>query len=271
MPEQVVPPDGRAPASLSSLRVRLLGDFRVYRGEQLITEPEWKRKKAKSLFKLLLAPLLGAEYRIDGGASIAMTAADSGFNSPTENLTAGIAPLPTGVYDVCVRGTDAAGNIGSDECILLAVYDPSAGFVTGGGWINSPAGAYPANPALAGKATFGFVSKYQKGATVPTGQTEFQFRVANLNFHSDGYQWLVVSGARAQYKGWGTINGAGDHGFILTAIDGQVAGGGGSDKFRIKIWQKDTGAIVYDNQMGVADTADPSTTVAGGSIVVHTK
>lgn len=63
------------------------------------------------------------------------------------------------------------------------VYDPAAGFVTGGGWINSPAGAYSANTDLTGKATFGFVSKYQNGATVPTGNTEFQFLGGQSELH----------------------------------------------------------------------------------------
>jgi hypothetical protein len=52
---------------------------------------------------------------------------------------------------------------------------------------HSPAGAYSANPALTGKATFGFVSKYQKGAATPSGQTEFQFHVASFNFQSTAY------------------------------------------------------------------------------------
>jgi hypothetical protein len=39
-----------------------------------------------------------------------------------------------------------------------------------------------------GKGTFGFVSKYKKGATVPTGQTEFMFQAGDLNFHSSSYQ-----------------------------------------------------------------------------------
>jgi len=69
----------------------------------------------------------------------------------------------------------------------------------------------------------------------------------------------------------GTINGSGDYGFMLTAIDGQVNGGGGIDKFRIKIWDKATGAIVYDNQMGAADDANPTTAIQGGSIVIHKK
>ena len=64
----------------------------------------------------------------------------------------------------------------------MVVYDPNAGFVTGGGWIQSPAGAHAADPALTGKANFGFVAKYQKGANVPNGNTEFQFQAGNLNF-----------------------------------------------------------------------------------------
>jgi len=153
---------------------------------------------------------------------------------------------------------------------MIVIYDPNGGFVTGGGWINSPAGAFPAQPTLTGKANFGFVSKYVHGATIPTGETEFQFKVANLNFHSTSYEWLVVAGAKAQYKGVGTINNAGNYGFLLTAIDGQLNGGGGTDKFRMKIWDNNNnGAIVYDNKIGAADGADPSTVLGGGSIVIH--
>lgn len=41
----------------------------------------------------------------------------------------------------------------------VVVFDPTAGFVTGGGWLESPPGAYTADPALTCKATLGFVSK----------------------------------------------------------------------------------------------------------------
>ena len=213
--------------------------------------------------------IASAEYSLDGSTWLPMNAADGSFNSSVENVTATIASLSTGVYEICVRGTDATGKTSEAVCFLMAVYDPSGGFVTGGGWINSPAGAYTADPLLTGKATFGFVSKYQKGAKVPTGQTEFQFKLADLNFKSTSYEWLVVAGAKAQYKGSGTINGMGDYSFMLTAIDGQVSGGGGTDKFRIKIWDKATDSIVYDNQMEASDTSDPTTVIGGGSIVVH--
>jgi hypothetical protein len=89
----------------------------------------------------------------------------------------------------------------------VVVYDPSAGFVTGGGWINSPTGAYRVNQSLVGKATFGFNAKYQKGANVPDGQTECQCDVASFNFHSTDYQWLVLSGSKAQFRGTGNVNG----------------------------------------------------------------
>jgi hypothetical protein len=118
---------------------------------------------------------------------------------------------------------------------------------------------------MTGKATFGFVSKYKKGANVPTGETEFQFKAGNLNFHSDTYDWLVVAGTKAQYKGTGTINGAGTYSFMLSAIDDK----NGFDTFRIKIKDKSTDALVYDNQLDAPDTADPTTVIGGGSIIVH--
>ncbi len=175
--------------------------------------------------------------------------------------------METGVYQICLRAQDVAGNLGAYECLLLPVYDPTGGFVTGGGWIMSPAGAYTPNPALTGKATFGFVSKYQPGATIPGGDTQFQFHAADMKFKSTAYDWLVIAGARAQYKGTGTINGSGTYQFLLTAIDGDLPGGGGADRFRIKIWG--TGGVVYDNQMNADDQSDPTTGLGGGSIVIH--
>jgi PKD domain len=190
-------------------------------------------------------------------------------NDPTSPTTGSYTYAAAGVYTVKVTVTDACGNSVSQPFQYVVIYEPRAGFVTGGGWIISPVGAYVASPLLTGKANFGFTSQYKKGATIPTGETEFQFQMASFKFHSTVYQWLVVSGARAQYKGTGTINGVGTFGFILTAIDGQLTGGGGTDKFRIKI--TDTlGAIVYDNLLNAPDSTDP-TAIGGGSIVIHTK
>lgn len=144
--------------------------------------------------------IASAAYTIDGGSPVDISASDGAVDEVSEEVTATLPPLGAGVYEICVSAKDAAGNAGAPECLLLAVYDPAGGFVTGGGWIQSPAGAYVPDPSLSGKANFGFVSKYQKGATTPTGNTEFQFKAGNLNFHSDSYEWLVVAGAKAMYK-----------------------------------------------------------------------
>jgi hypothetical protein len=196
------------------------------------------------------------------------------FASSGKTCSATTSSLPAGIYTVTVYVQDDDG--GSDQqtaTAYIVVYDPSAGFVTGGGWIDSPAGAYVANPSLTGKANFGFVAKYKKGQSAPDGNTEFQFHEGNLNFKSASYEWLVVAGARAQFKGKGTINGAGNFGFMLTAIDGQTSGGGGVDKFRMKIWVINSdgseGQVVYDNQMGAGVDDALTTTLGGGSIQIQ--
>ena len=57
---------------------------------------------------------------------------------------------------------------------------------------------------------------------------------------------------------------------MVSAVDGEVQGGGGEDKFRIKIRDKDNGdAIVYDNQMDDAEDAELTTILGGGNIVIH--
>lgn len=198
------------------------------------------------------------------------SAAEEHVNSP-RTFTASHSYSERGVYTVRVAVEDGDGGVAAKEFRYIVIYDPSAGFVTGGGWINSPAGAYVTDATLTGKANFGFVSKYQKGATVPTGQTEFQFHVANFRFKSSSYEWLVVSGAKAQYKGLGTVNGSGDYGSLLSAADGQISGGGGTDKFRIKIWDRSTDQVVYDNAPGAShdiDQVNPQA-ISGGSIVIH--
>jgi hypothetical protein len=175
-----------------------------------------------------------------------------------------------GVYTVWVSVTDKDGGQYTKKAeIFIVIYNPEGGFVTGGGWITSPEGAYTPDPMLTGKANFGFVAKYRKGTNVPIGNTEFQFKVADLNFHSTSYDWLVVAGKKAMYKGVGTINGEGEYKFMLMAIDGDLQGGDGFDKFRIKIWDAATGETIYDNQLGAEYDVDPTTVIGGGSIVIH--
>jgi len=210
---------------------------------------------------------IGAEISFDGTASSDPDDDPLSYDWGDITTSADAGATPThaygaeGIYDVCLTVTDPDG-ASDTTCTYVVVYVPGGGFVTGGGWIDSPEGAYKPDPSLTGRATFGFVSKYKKGASVPTGNTEFQFRAADLNFHSESYQWLVVTGSNyARFKGVGTINGMGEYKFQLWAGDKDP------DTFRIKIWTEDESAgetvVFYDNGMDQA--------IGGGSVVVHTK
>ena len=173
-----------------------------------------------------------------------------------------------GVYTVTLTVTNNLGGSAQSVFQYVVVYNPSAGFVTGGGWITSLAGAYAANSALTGQANFGFNARYHSGDTVPTGSTQFQFPAANLTFQSASYDWLVITANQAQYQGSGTINGTGNYGFLVTAQDN---GGRPADLFRLKIWDKsNNNAVVYDTQPGAPTTAAPTTPLGGGRIQVHT-
>lgn len=179
-----------------------------------------------------------------------------------------------GVYRVALTVTDNGNLSGTATTVnglpaMVVIFDPSAAWVSGGGWFNSPAGAFIPIPRATGLATFGFVSRYQNGKSVPDGTTGFQFLNGNLHFQSTSYEWLVVSGGKkAQYKGTGTINGSGSFRFMVTVIDGDQPGGDGLDRFRIRIWS-DSNGLIYDNETNFPDGDVPTSVLGGGNIVIH--
>ena len=210
-----------------------------------------------------------------------------GMFTPTScNLVAG--PSPTSSCSVSYQSTVANvdnltalytpnDNVHSGSSTtsftIVVTYDPTGGFVTGGGYILQPStGAYPVVAGSAGaKNNYGFNAKYKNGASVPTGELEFLFKPGNINFHGQSFDWLVITTLsngtmKAEAQGSGTINGAGNYGFLVTVIDG-----GSNDTFRIRIFDKTTNATTYDNEYGTAYGTNPTTVAAGGNIVIHAK
>ena len=102
---------------------------------------------------------------------------------------------------------------------------------------------------------------------IPTGETEFHLKEANLKFKATSYDWMVINGAKAIYRGSGTVNGAGNYGFLVSAISGDISGG--QDLIRFKIWDKATNTVIFDNGAG-SDSANPTTPLGGGNVKIHT-
>lgn len=185
--------------------------------------------------------------------------------------------LAPGVYPVGVRVLDAAGNWSDVFTVFLVVYDPEAGFVSGGGWIVPKGAKSDPGDLLPGicevelgcteKANFGFVVRYETGAaTVPGGNLEFHYNVGQFHLHSTEMQWLVVTNLNgAKFQGTARIDGApeGLYPFRVDARDGDGNGGTQTDTFVIKIWEP-----------GADPDVDPpkykaSGEVLGGQIVLH--
>jgi hypothetical protein len=117
-----------------------------------------------------------------------------------------------------------------------------------------------------GKATFGFVAQPGTSDGSYSGNLEFSFPAANLDFHSTSFSSLNFDNNIAEIQGSGTINGentpSGET-YHFTAWTGDKAGANGADTFRIQIWYGSGShmVVVYDNGSDQA--------IGGGSIVIH--
>jgi hypothetical protein len=154
-----------------------------------------------------------------------------------------------GVYAITLVIIDKDG--ASAQAVLqdVVIYDPKGGFVTAGGWINTPEG----------RAYFVVVAQYVRNASVPSGHTLYFVSPHGLRFLSARYDWMIIdkSAKTAQVKGVGYAEGTGKVQFMIWAAQGRP------DTFRIKIWTVDEAGehVVYDN-----GSPQP---LAGGSVTIH--
>ncbi len=135
--------------------------------------------------------------------------------------------LPAGLYPISIRVRDVAGNEATTDPQTLVVYDPTAGSVSGTGWIVPDPSAGDELPAIDGKAkgSFSFTARYKtSAATTPSGS--FIFTYGNLfKLQSDELDWLVVTAGDAAYiQGTASIRGDGSYPFRVTIRDGRVTG-----------------------------------------------
>lgn len=176
-----------------------------------------------------------------------------------------------GMYSITTTVTDDDGGSDSDRRLLI-VYDPDAGFVTGGGLVESPAGALAARSDVAGAAHFNLNPAYrphEQGPSAGNGKLSFDLRAAGLDLASTALDWLVVTrDGKAAVKGAATLDGEPGFGFVAYATS--------DHRFRLVVWRLADGdhpaeQIVFDSRRGAdfdLDEAEPPP-ITSGSIQIH--
>ena len=164
-------------------------------------------------------------------------------------ITADYDYTTTGVFPVTVTAENVAGDVDTEVFEFVVVFDPNGSSVKGNPRQQSPAGAYTANAILEGEVKAGVNVKYKKNSSEPKGKTKFEFKDAGLKLTEEGFDWLILSGARAEYQGYGELkNQDGLYGFHVIAIDGDLDPNDAFpiDEFGIRIWDLDTGDDIYN-------------------------
>jgi hypothetical protein len=212
-----------------------------------------------------------AKWLLDGSA-----ATNGAVTEPSGNQNGKVSGsykfTTPGVYKLQMNVTDQTGitsyaNTNNDLDAIVVIYDPNGGYSYGGGWFLSQPGSLTTNAAAEGKASYGYSVNYRNAAK-PKGETQFEFKVGNFEFNALNFEYLVINGAKAQFTGTGKIiGGQSGIGFIMTVIDGALDGTG-VDKIRMKIFNRNTGFVYYDNQPGASEVADPVAAVGTNSSVV---
>jgi hypothetical protein len=212
----------------------------------------------------------------DAGGSGPRTADVTWGDGQVTNLTNVTGTTVTSTHTYSVAGSYAitvkvsrGTSFGTSTFSPVVVYDPNAGWVLGAGWFNSPLGAYPANPTFSGKVNFGFLIKYLKNQSTPSGITGLTLNIPGLKFIALRYDWLVINGSQAQFKGAGSVNGVSGYDCIVTGLDGKLQGKKIPDKLRIRIWNHSTGQVVYDSQLDAPINTAPTLAVGGGELSIQ--
>jgi hypothetical protein len=145
-----------------------------------------------------------------------------------------------GIYLLGLTLTDDDGGVGTAEYRYVVVYDPSGGFVTGGGWF--------------GDVNFGLNAKFKSNGDL---QGELNAQLGEMHVRSSGVDWLVVTiEDTAHFQGPATVNGAGGYIYRVDLSDG-------SDHLALRVWT--AGADPYSDTPVYSVAGD----LNGGQIKIH--
>ena len=198
--------------------------------------------------------------------------------------------MKSGSYSVTINMTDEC-EASTYVYHSIIVMDNLRGTVTGGGWFDSPEGAYFLKPRTAGKATFAFEASNSSRKAGPEGHVVFNFKDGNIKFRSTDVEWMHVEEETAIVQAAGRLNGKHGYQILISVVDedkdrdDEARGRKGSDKkdkrkgeddkkdkdkkridlIRVQITDP-AGEVIYDSQPGAADVATATTQLGGGSI-----
>jgi hypothetical protein len=118
-----------------------------------------------------------------------------------------------------------------------------------------------------GTTKLSFNVRYNLGDALPTGTAALSHSKIGWSFAATSFDWFVISGTRVTFQGSGKLNGTGNYGFKVSAIDGGATAA--SDRFRMRVWDKNNGnALVFDNMPGAPEDAVPTTPLSSGYVTI---
>jgi len=142
----------------------------------------------------------------------------------------------------------------------LVVYNPEAGFVTGGGWIACDDDSVDTRRPT--RIRFGFNARYRRGQ--PRGHLQVGWSDRSIRLRSTSIELVIISDdGTAQFAGQARVNGEPGYWFSVTVVDnGQP--GRGVDTFAIDIWAP-------EQSPDDAPAAAAGGILRGGNIRLHLK
>ncbi|MHC4063103.1 MAG: hypothetical protein ACYSUI_01175 [Planctomycetota bacterium] len=222
-----------------------------------------------------LASLTMSLVPVGPGGSVTGTCSDDGGvgtgYGAMLTVTCSFDDVPVNTYTAQVT-VDNGYYVGSGEDVL-AVFDPSLGFTTGGFWFYWP--------GTQDRTNAGYTMRYNRNGTNVRGSLLLIRHLADGSIYrlksnrvswlsigeetgSDPFGWASFSG-KATYREPGWPEPIGNYTFV-TYVEDHGVPGGGTDRFWIEVLDQNG---IVEPDLSIADPAtDNAVTIEGGNIVV---